>query len=242
MQARDFEVATQWAKILTEEFANQGEMEDNLNIPSCLFGGPPVLNDESKMAGSQIGFMNLFAIPLFDTMSHILPGMKFSIDELRTNKAIWEQIIEAEMVKSTSQMINTSKSIERKIDTAEKHPQALTGIELPSPSKASPNGLPIAVGHASHFVDKQILPEPSRRRSLGPTYAAPPEVPEMKSRNSSHMSSSLISNTSTPLTEHHSQPSWSTAQLRQTQTYDGTRAEALAHGTIAWSSAGMVPS
>jgi hypothetical protein len=86
-----FPSARQWADILTEEFANQGAMETELGIPTCLFGGPPAPGDVVKMAESQQGFISIFAGPLFQSVTNILPSMGFSIDEMNKNKAIWEQ-------------------------------------------------------------------------------------------------------------------------------------------------------
>lgn len=99
VQARKFDVAAQWAYILTDEFTNQGAMEEELNLPTCLFGGPPDRNDLIKMAESQLGFMNIFARPLFEGVTDILPDMRFSIDELSTNKGIWQGKIAAERLR-----------------------------------------------------------------------------------------------------------------------------------------------
>lgn len=71
-------------------------MEKELNLPTCLFGGPPDPTDAIKMAESQLGFMNIFARPLFEGVSDILPPMSFTLNELGTNKAIWQERIEAE--------------------------------------------------------------------------------------------------------------------------------------------------
>lgn len=89
-QARKFEVAREWANILTDEFSNQGRMENRLNLPTTLFGGPPVQDDIIKLGQSQQGFMNVFARPLFEAVSDILPGMRFSLGELAANKARWD--------------------------------------------------------------------------------------------------------------------------------------------------------
>ena len=89
-------MASEWASILTDEFSNQGNMEKELNIPTQLFGGPPERDNIIKMGESQIGFMNIFALPLFEAVTDILPTMRFSVDELINNKATWEQRIEDE--------------------------------------------------------------------------------------------------------------------------------------------------
>lgn len=71
-------------------------MERELNLPTCLFGGPPDPNDFLKLAESQLGFMNIFARPLFEGISAVLPEMRFTLAELSANKAIWQERIEAE--------------------------------------------------------------------------------------------------------------------------------------------------
>lgn len=94
--ARKYACAAQWARVLTDEFANQGAMEKELNLPTCLFGGPPDPNDFLKLAESQLGFMNIFARPLFEGVGVILPDMRFTLAELSTNRSIWQERIEAE--------------------------------------------------------------------------------------------------------------------------------------------------
>ncbi|KAF2741374.1 HD-domain/PDEase-like protein [Polyplosphaeria fusca] len=96
---RKFNVAAKWANILTDEFSNQGVMEQELQIASCLFGGPPVRDDVTKLGESQIGFMNIFARPLFEGVADILPAMKFAVEEILANKAVWEKKIEEERTK-----------------------------------------------------------------------------------------------------------------------------------------------
>jgi hypothetical protein len=71
-------------------------MEQELQMPSCLFGGPPVRDDIIKLGESQIGFMNIFACPLFEAVTDILPAMRFAVDEILANKAVWERKIDDE--------------------------------------------------------------------------------------------------------------------------------------------------
>jgi hypothetical protein len=71
-------------------------MEQELQMPSCLFGGPPVREDIIKLGESQIGFMNIFARPLFEAVTDILPTMRFAVDEMLINKAVWERKIDEE--------------------------------------------------------------------------------------------------------------------------------------------------
>lgn len=181
-QARRYSTATQWANILSEEFANQGMMEQELRMETCLFGGPPELGNIIKLGTSQIGFMDFFAIPLFRTMSLLLPGMTFTIDEIHANKAIWERTIETEKQRA-------SKSTSSTDDRAPSQSQRMTGLELTQSGRSSfitssPSSRETSGGHRSHFAG---VPDP-RKTSLGP-----PVVSSLPSANTS-MSTSQTSN------------------------------------------------
>jgi len=102
--ARKYDVAARWAVILTDEFSNQGAMEKELNLPTCLFGGPPDREDLVKLAESQIGFMSIFAGPLFEGITAILPAMGFSSVEIESNRSVWEEKIQAEKLRRGSIM------------------------------------------------------------------------------------------------------------------------------------------
>lgn len=71
-------------------------MEKELNLPTCLFGGPPDREDPIKMAESQIGFINIFAAPLFEGVTNLLPCMQYTVEELDLNRSIWERKIDTE--------------------------------------------------------------------------------------------------------------------------------------------------
>ncbi|KAL8939333.1 MAG: hypothetical protein Q9211_002787 [Gyalolechia sp. 1 TL-2023] len=108
--ARPFSVAATWADILQLEFANQGVMEDDLGMATTLFGGPPELGNLAKLASSQTGFMNIFARPLFQAVSDILPGMAFAVEEMKTNQHIWKQKIQEQMPTKAKQNSVSSES------------------------------------------------------------------------------------------------------------------------------------
>lgn len=77
-------------------------MESDLGIPSSLVA-PPVTGSVLALAKSQVGFMTLFALPLFVSLSEVLPEMQFSVDVLTANKAMWQA--EIEKITSTSDEI-----------------------------------------------------------------------------------------------------------------------------------------
>src|SRR6201995_664470 len=94
MEARDYNVAPQWTMILTDEFSRQASMEQDLGIPSALFAAP--VREIIELGKSQLGFMNMFALPLFQGVTDVMPGMEVCVDELNRNKARWEQKIAEE--------------------------------------------------------------------------------------------------------------------------------------------------
>ncbi|KAL3454799.1 hypothetical protein BJX65DRAFT_301426 [Aspergillus insuetus] len=97
--ARPWEVAEKWTKILQEEFANQGEMEKEVGMETALFGGPPEIGNVYKLATGQMGFMSIFALPLFEGVSDILPGLRFTVEHIRTNHTRWHYLADLERKK-----------------------------------------------------------------------------------------------------------------------------------------------
>ncbi|KAJ4383856.1 3',5'-cyclic-nucleotide phosphodiesterase [Didymella sp. IMI 355093] len=151
--ARKFETAAKWANILTDEFSNQGLMEEELQMPSCLFGGPPVRDDMIKLGESQIGFMNIFARPLFEAVTDILPAMRFAVDEILTNKATWDTKIDQE-----KQRRKTKTPLHLGLLNASFAPDP-----TPSPFSGGPNRLP----NTSVPAPPTVQEEASRRGSNG---------------------------------------------------------------------------
>ncbi|CAL5872919.1 uncharacterized protein PFLUO_LOCUS7188 [Penicillium psychrofluorescens] len=93
--ARPWKIAEKWTQILQEEFANQGEMEKEVGMETALFGGPPELGNIYKLATGQIGFMSIFAMPLFEGVSDLMPQLQFTVDHICRNKAQWQQLSNA---------------------------------------------------------------------------------------------------------------------------------------------------
>ncbi|OAL71056.1 hypothetical protein A7D00_4718 [Trichophyton violaceum] len=106
--ARPFKVAEQWTDVLQLEFANQGEMEINIGIATSLFGGPPELGNFIKKAQGQVGFMDIFGLPLFDGVTDILPDLAFAANTIRSNRFIWAKLMEHEEVLAEHRARNCS--------------------------------------------------------------------------------------------------------------------------------------
>lgn len=84
--------------ILTDEFSRQASMEQDLGIPSALYAAP--VREIVELGKSQIGFMNMFAIPLFQGVTDVMPAMQFTVNELHRNISTWEAKIQEEQAKA----------------------------------------------------------------------------------------------------------------------------------------------
>ena len=77
-----FDIYFEWAKLVVEEFWDQGDKEKKLNLPcSC---------DREKVTiyQSQLGFINFIEIPYFSLFVDFYPKLKFFYDNLINNKNI----------------------------------------------------------------------------------------------------------------------------------------------------------
>ena len=186
-------------------------METDLGIPSALFA-PPVRNNIIELGKSQIGFTNLFALPLFQGVTDVLPGMHFTVDEINTNKQIWqEKISEANETKRlsmglprTSQdglLSPRSGSIASFSGSPEQHPpetmtppNATNSPQQEQKSHFSPitqaDTRPNSIGTFGHPALHS--PDESRRSSVGsPRSMASPQFPDL---NASTRSSGAFPN------------------------------------------------
>ncbi|CAJ2509963.1 Uu.00g058630.m01.CDS01 [Anthostomella pinea] len=90
--ARGFPAALQWMTILCDEFSRQAKMENEIGIPSSLISVPK--QDFMSLAKAQLGFMNMFAIPLFRGVADVLPAMQYTVSELEKNRRHFEKAVD----------------------------------------------------------------------------------------------------------------------------------------------------
>ncbi|KAJ5121828.1 hypothetical protein N7526_008765 [Penicillium atrosanguineum] len=191
--ARPWTIAERWTQILQEEFANQGEMEKEVGMETALFGGPPELGNIYKLATGQIGFMSIFALPLFEGISDLLPQLQFTADHIRRNQAQWQQHANDELRKqglqvegrAESTISPRSRSPHGKADDEQSTPKAAlkpadSTEDLPSPgsdtSTASPNG-----AYNENTIEPVVSPDtPGPQIEITGTPLAP-DVPSRKS-------------------------------------------------------------
>jgi hypothetical protein len=67
-------------------------LETDLDIPTSL-AVPPVQGSTLALAKSQVGFMKLFAGPLFQSIADVMPEMSFGINEVNNNLERWSYMI-----------------------------------------------------------------------------------------------------------------------------------------------------
>lgn len=67
-------------------------METELDIPSSLLAPPNP--DPVSLAKSQLGFMNMFALPLFQGIADIMPAMQYTVEELDRNLVLFEKQVQ----------------------------------------------------------------------------------------------------------------------------------------------------
>lgn len=68
--ARPYHVCEHWSKALLEEWAKQASLEKQLDLPITVFSSA----DPASQAKSQVGFIDMFVQPLFETVSNLVPG------------------------------------------------------------------------------------------------------------------------------------------------------------------------
>ncbi|KAL0574221.1 hypothetical protein ABG067_009139, partial [Albugo candida] len=84
---RPFDNAKEWAMILAEEFILQGDLEQELGLPSV----PINQRGQVSLPDFQLFFMNNVALDLYDAVGQLVPEMKFCAENIRKNIDIWEK-------------------------------------------------------------------------------------------------------------------------------------------------------
>lgn len=110
-------------------------MEKEVGIPTTLFGGPPELGNLIKLGNSQNSFINIFARPLFEAVTDILPAMAFAVDEMKENQQRWTSRIKKEEAQQSPR--------EREGSQVMRSPRSMSPNWIANPPESShPEGLP----------------------------------------------------------------------------------------------------
>lgn len=84
-------------------------MEEELDIKSSLLSQPK--KDILSLSNAQLGFMNMFAMPLFQGVADIMPALRYAVDELDMNKALFEQTVQEEKAKQSPDELRLRQGI-----------------------------------------------------------------------------------------------------------------------------------
>ena len=101
-----FDIYFDWAKLVVEEFWDQGDKEKKLNLP-CFCD-----REKVTIYQSQLGFINFIEIPYFSLLADLNPKMKFFYDNLLNNKNILMSLQEKEKKKKENQHQKEKQKIE----------------------------------------------------------------------------------------------------------------------------------
>jgi hypothetical protein len=128
------DISTDWTLVLQKEVSAQEDLVHHLNIPLSLPVSPPPTRtttttttptpaeQESTLAKSQLGFIDMFAEPLWNIGAELFfPGMQFGLHQIQANRAVWMSKIQHqqqqqgrpvmdEATSSGSTMTGTTKS------------------------------------------------------------------------------------------------------------------------------------
>lgn len=144
-QARRHETALQWMDILADEFARQRSMEKELEIPTSLMAPP--LTERSSQFRSQLNFMSMFALPLFQGVADLFPNMQYTVGELQANFDLFQHKI-AEALSNKAHQAEARNTTEA---SSVINPQASESISRSASTPELRGGLRGSNGITSHF-------------------------------------------------------------------------------------------
>ncbi|KKK16683.1 hypothetical protein AOCH_006772 [Aspergillus ochraceoroseus] len=165
--ARPWDVAEKWTQILQEEFANQGEMEKEVGMETALFGGPPEIGNVYKLATGQMGFMSIFALPLFEGISDVLPELRFTVEHIRSNHSRWHYLADMEKKKKKMQFL-----------VVDPGPDGLISPRSHSPATSVRDIQPPLTTNGRESLSKPLFPgnEPTQWRKTSGGYFGSPRT------------------------------------------------------------------
>ncbi|KAK4047035.1 3',5'-cyclic-nucleotide phosphodiesterase [Microbotryomycetes sp. JL221] len=87
---RPHRISRAWSTALLQEWTVQASVESHYGLPVSVMTIDPT--DSKAQAKSQIGFIDLFAKPLFAAMATVVDEMADFVDKLRDGRIAWEAI------------------------------------------------------------------------------------------------------------------------------------------------------
>ncbi|CEG68209.1 hypothetical protein RMATCC62417_04519 [Rhizopus microsporus] len=168
--ARPFPRAFEWAQILVEEFACQGDLERELGLPVIP------MNDRTKIVleDSQIGFIKFVALGLFESVQGYMQDLSFPVEYIKRNLSIWEER-KKESFDKEHQITEETAIVQSTIVEDEKDYRRALNNESDSEYKL-PAMPAVAMTSLSHIYPKEISHDQHQEdwnqsaQSSGPVY------------------------------------------------------------------------
>ncbi|OCF35312.1 hypothetical protein I316_02858 [Kwoniella heveanensis BCC8398] len=96
---RPIDVSQHWSSVLLEEWAKQASLEQDLDLPVSVVASA----DAALQAKGQIGFIDLFTLPLFEAVSEALPELQVYADSCADNREIWQRRLDELVVEAAAE-------------------------------------------------------------------------------------------------------------------------------------------
>jgi CheY-like chemotaxis protein len=166
--SRPFDVAKHWCEALMREFSRQSELEKKMGMPVSM----PIEDSPVAQAKSQIDFISALAMPLFAAVAQVIPQLYFTVDQLTTNKAIWEDVRKAELAAATAAEEKHSASIRSKPMSREHSADPLVRVSSGEESDTKRTSRPGGVTGFIRRISFPSLRSKSRPNSQSSTKSA----------------------------------------------------------------------
>jgi hypothetical protein len=134
-------------------------METQIGIPSSLISEPK--KDNTSLTNAQLGFMNLFAIPLFQGVADILPSMQYTVDQLEANKEQFQRNLQ--------ELPEADEARKRRLQDGARSPRSMSIAIIPGDSLDSSSGTTLE-------PSVQTLPE--NHAEMKNAGSSPPDQPQ----------------------------------------------------------------
>lgn len=135
--------------ILADEFARQRSMEKELEIPTSLMAPP--LTERTSQFRSQLNFMSMFALPLFQGVADLLPNMQYTVGELKANFDIFQHKVAQALSKPQPDSTRRPDGVQNVVLNATSLSQAPEPISRSASTPELRGGFKGSNGIASHF-------------------------------------------------------------------------------------------
>ncbi|KAG8971842.1 3',5'-cyclic-nucleotide phosphodiesterase, partial [Tulasnella sp. 427] len=139
---RPHAVSEHWSSALLEEWSCQAMLERELGLPLSVAASA----DEVTQAKGQIGFIDLFTKPLFDTASSVIPSMEVFARQGDINRAQWQQRLDKCVAAAESAAPRVVAPVRhRRLSQDDDHFRSVFPLSLPA-SLLSPLSTPSPAG------------------------------------------------------------------------------------------------